>query len=100
MANMIPVPPSSATSCDVVNLCFVGDEVRQQPVLGGILAEAGGVMTLNILERSGLAVGDHQRPGRVVVAVGPKFLDYPGPRLGDPLGPELGRDVIGGHSEV
>ena len=84
----------------VADLGLVGDHLRQQPVFGRVLTEVGRVVALDVFERRGLPVGEHERLGRGVVPVGPELGDDPIALLGHALCPQLISNVVGGHPQV
>ena len=57
-------------------------------------------MALDSVERRGLPVGEHQRLGVRVVAVGPELGDHTIARVGHALRAQLVGDVIGRHPQV
>ena len=57
-------------------------------------------MALDVVECRGLPVGQHQRLGVWVVAVGAELGDHPIPRVGHTLRTQLIGDVVGCHPQV
>ncbi len=62
--------------------------------------EVGAVVTLDVLERGGLVIGENQGARGFVVAVGPELRDHRLLRFDNPFGPQLLGDVVGCHPQV
>lgn len=85
---------------EVMDVGRAGDHVRQQPVLGGVLAEVIRVMLLEMVEGGRLLIGEHQRLGVGVVAVGAKLGHHPFLRVSSPLCPPLRGHIVGRHAQI
>jgi len=57
-------------------------------------------MALDAVEFGGLPVGEYQRLGVGVVAVGPELGDHPISRVGHTLSPQLITNIVGCHPQV
>ncbi len=83
-----------------MDVCRIGDEVRQQPVLVRLRAEEVRVVAGDAVECGCLLVGEGQGFSRGLVAVGPEILDYGGVRIANSLRAELCLDVVAGAAQI
>lgn len=86
--------------CQLLDFLRVGDDLRDEAVLGGVGAEEVGVVIADLLEGAHLLGGELQRSGGLVVAVGPHHLDDCGGRILHSRVAQLLADMVGRQAKV
>ena len=85
---------------EVVDVLRVGDRLGDEPVRGGRVAEELPVVALQLLEGADLLVGEDERAGVLVEAVGALHLRGGLARVLDALLLQLLADVLGAQAQV